>query len=1089
MLTTIILCPVLFSVAGLFPVPGSPPTKQRVDLSSLRNAVIVQDWKQVRADLAQAEDAKKTFGELIRSFHGGQPGSSGTAPLYFDSRQLLLSQPVLRLTAPLDVVELARLAPSELTSEEAHALGQVFRHALGRFSDAAEQNRWKQLLLNRLKELQAEKAQTRYRLLGLLIGADLLEEAVRLMPELQTNKAAVPEGLLEQFGQQLLHQVALADSDPRPGNPTRVDPEKWEAAWQFYQELLADSRFQGERKMSALRSSLQLLQKAADEEMGTDRFQTLVDQRPQDRERILQLWLEIVNPVSPQQIRTDTVKLLRMLPERLVRGPHSPESELRLPLVLTELYLERSQPEQAVKYLNELSSKGYPDAASQLAGITLQSWASRHQTGEPGQRPTILTQFKTFISQFPPGILREESIARSFQQLISLAKPFPVEAKSQSSGLPDPLTVFTVEDIEVAFGDIASMNPKLLQCVAANLIERWTEAGGEEQRTPRSSLQRKYNVLTAFFAIDKLLEQLCSRKANWRLFQTHAQLLATCFDTFGNQPDAVEAALRLHDPKDNRHGAAMLSDIHHRLFARFRQAADSYRDECRTAATPESHVPLYTRWFNAAVRDQTQSIPTLSKRIPSSQFQEIRAALNDLPPAVRRPCLEQFATEVVTQINYLSEEKRYTYVKWASTVASAPDLKRRYDYYERLRGQVKFRVWLDGDFRVGGDRPFGLFLSVLQTAESLQELGAFQTPIGTAKLFQMNYLDQGEVSGNFFAVDLKFHEWPLQAHPGEGADQGWLVYPLGYVVLKAKDSAPRDIPPLQFDVSLPDLLPIGTGTRPPPRVRNQVILPLTSEPVAIDAGTAVLRPVSNPHLTQTLVQAFDGRLSLVVAATGNGVLSEDVRAWLDLDDIDWLQGQPSLSRNSYTQLDAGSGRPSAECTWTLPLDRARALHGGRFDFPTAKVGGAAPGEWHWSHDLKPSDPLKEPWVVVDELPSRFWPWGGLAGAAVVLGLGAWCGWRWLHKRPPIDIKSRPAEAVDTFKLIGWLRQLEAPPWEAIARLEKYFFEENSPPATDPELQRFYSRYAEAFRSGQERGGSFPVGRSHGAPHHSVSEAW
>ena len=127
--------------------------------------------------------------------------------------------------------------------------------------------------------------------------------------------------------------------------------------------------------------------------------------------------------------------------------------------------------------------------------------------------------------------------------------------------------------------------------------------------------------------------------------------------------------------------------------------------------------------------------------------------------------------------------------------------------------------------------------------------------------------------------------------------------------------------------------------------------------------------------------------------------------------------------------------------------------------------------------------------MVDELPSRFWPWGGLAGAAVVLGLGAWCGWRWLLKRPPIDIKSRPAEAVDTFKLIGWLRQLEAPPWEAIARLEKYFFEENSPPATDPELQRFYSRYAEAFRSGQERGGSFPVGRSHGAPHHSVSEAW
>jgi hypothetical protein len=1035
----------------------------------VRNAVLAQDWEKARKGLEQGDRGSGMFSTLIRGFNGTDTGG-------------------LRLTDPLDVLKLVDIAPKKL--QHADGLGQVFRHGLGRSTDAVEQKRWKQLLLAHFRD--TPPGENRDVGVALLIGADLLEEALQLLPELRTSKATVPAQILEQFSARLVARAIPTTTrrrrpmrmDARPPSfpddwdnrdPTTGDAGAWDTAWRFQQEILDTPGLAKEHRISALDRSLQLIHHVADETTGKHRLQALVRRHPQGRERILERWLDMVNAVPSETPPNALATRLRgMFPPELAGGQHTPENDLRLPMALAQLDLESNQPDHAVGLIKEITSRGYPDKAAQLADQLLLAWTSRRRASDAGGRRALLAQFKAFVDQFPPRLLSERYLTYSFERLVTPAMARAVRAlgpqQMREWEPPDPPTVYAVEDIEAAFGAIASVDAKLLQQVAANIEGQWARAGGDERVYQGMSgpgvvppgVARKYKVLTAFFALDQLLEQICARKPNWRVLQVHARLLATCHASFGNQPDVVEGALKASS-KGGRRGAAVMADVQQRLFAKLRLAAQSYRAECQADVTPEVQDQLYLDWFNAAIGDLTHPTPTPAKHVPAKPFQEIRAALEDLPAGVRVRCVERLATELERRLP--AAQHRYTFVKWALAVANTPELHRRFEYYEKLRGRVRFRARLDGDPRVGANRPFGVFLAVLQTAESYQELGAFETPVGSANIFQANYLEQGELNGNFFVVDVKFHDWPLQARPGEGADQGWFVYPLGYVVLKAKDTAPREIAPLQFDVSLPDFR-VGAAGSPQfsDRRQNLVTLPLTSDTVPIHAGEFSPRPVSNPRLRQTLVRALNGDLSLKVKATGHGVLAEDVGAWFDLDQLPGLRGQPGLSRSTFAALNAVSGRPDAECVWTLPLDRSRALRQGQFNFPAIKASGVDPGEWYWQPKLKP-DRLDEPQVVVEDPRSHLWLWGSVLLAAVALGACVWGVRRFARRRSPETSDSEPAGAVDSFRLIGWLRQLESPPWEVIARLENSFLGVAVPPVTQEELRQIYRRYAGTLRDG------------------------
>src|SRR5262249_24774465 len=149
-------------------------------------------------------------------------------------------------------------------------------------------------------------------------------------------------------------------------------------------------------------------------------------------------------------------------PTELAGGEHTPENDLRLLMALAQLELESNQPDRAIGLIKTIRSRGYPDQAALLADRTLLAWTSRRHTSDAARRQAVLTEFKAFIDQFPPRLLSEAYLARSFEQIVTPAMPQAAQAiDRQQPGRwesPDPPTVYTVEDIEAAFGKIATVD-------------------------------------------------------------------------------------------------------------------------------------------------------------------------------------------------------------------------------------------------------------------------------------------------------------------------------------------------------------------------------------------------------------------------------------------------------------------------------------------------------------------------------------------------------------------------------------------------------------------------------------------------------
>jgi hypothetical protein len=243
---------------------------------------------------------------------------------------------------------------------------------------------------------------------------------------------------------------------------------------------------------------------------------------------------------------------------------------------------------------------------------------------------------------------------------------------------------------------------------------------------------------------------------------------------------------------------------------------------------------------------------------------------------------------------------------------------------------------------------------------------------------------------------------------------------LAYLLLRAKDGAVDQLPPLHVDLDFFDR-------------RGQVVLPIESAVVLLDARppTAPTRPVTKLAVTQVLDdrELATGKLTLEVKATGRGLVP-DLQGLLDLNLPGLRIAKTNDSGVTITKLDTEAEDLAglSERTWLLELAPAASGHAqapALFRFPAARAKDVALTYKRYTDadlaEVKPEVAL----AGIRLKPDLTWLWFILALAAA--GGGTLLVWRRRHARPTLEA-DRPRYCVPTpttpFNVLNLLRQIQ-----------------------------------------------------------------
>jgi hypothetical protein len=275
-------------------------------------------------------------------------------------------------------------------------------------------------------------------------------------------------------------------------------------------------------------------------------------------------------------------------------------------------------------------------------------------------------------------------------------------------------------------------------------------------------------------------------------------------------------------------------------------------------------------------------------------------------------------------------------------------------YRDLVKDEIKLRLAVDGDDRVGAGRPFGALVSLRFTNSVDRETGGFSKYLMNGvfarvgnQFRQVNHRDELQKSieralADRFDIEAIGFFDPYMPPRGvvEGGEGGWMEKPLAYLVLSRKDPAVAALPAVGVDMQFTDQA-------------GPVTLEIVSNSVPLAVGDAATsRPCECLEVEQLVdvrgasEGAKDG-VTLEVRMRGKGVVPNlrDALAGLDaplagfelgLDGIVadppvvvtagdpasmrtmMMTGQPSAPKDGYPEPDAdGMYRLPIERTWRV----------------------------------------------------------------------------------------------------------------------------------------------------------------------------
>ncbi|QDU92854.1 hypothetical protein Pla8534_06270 [Lignipirellula cremea] len=777
-----------------------------------------------------------------------------------------------------------------------------------------------------------------------------------------------------------------------------------------------------------------------------------------------------------------------------------PQLATQVRTVLTRLILFSKDISRATAPIRELQKTDH-QAAAALANAYLENWALRH---DPNLSPEMLKEYRLDSSQVV--VLTRSEQEASLKQLGGMLAALDPSTRDllEETHLVEAFDfchsraeIFTLAHIVQVFGPLESLSPELaLQLVdrmRTKLAQQWRDLSVQRDAATRRTAADVFELVNQGYAEAALIAQqwLDSHPDSWRMQSAAGSLLADWAEFAYFQSVAVEDGGDRFDAYLERSAKSL---------DHFRAGAKAYAGQVKSLGREEFSLLPFRAWFYGLLGITHDGGINLRKGVADEGLAELRQAILDLPGGAGESHLQLFSAMIAENLeeNRIAPEMKYRYlssgVQVTGSRATVYPAEEKVKYYDSLLQEIHLQTRVDGDEKIHAPGVFGLFVSLVHTADVARESGGFgkyvmnevqRTVSGRTVIEKPLYRDRLEESlrvslGNFFEIRTIAFADPTAGvrdaptPPGAG-DRPWQETPLCYLLLAVKDPTVDRIPALEIELDFFDR-------------EGKVILPAPSHPLPIEisADAPAQRPARNVSVTQIVDsrELADQRLKIDVVAAADG-LAPDLDQLLRLSDYSLPVTEIVEQQNLHVhRLHHGPDGlyPQSERSWTLHLDPTKLLRGAsrqiEFQFPQA-ISADTQMAYRRYEDMDPVEAAAnvtlaegEPVEQLALVDYRWWG-AGAVGVLLLAGLGVLL----VRNRkdavavgPPLF--TLPAE-LTPFSVIALLHRIQRSPAVQLSEdqrqqlqadirtLEQQTFAPQAKTAAPAELQTIASRWVDA----------------------------
>jgi len=724
--------------------------------------------------------------------------------------------------------------------------------------------------------------------------------------------------------------------------------------------------------------------------------------------------------------------------------------------------------------------------AADLANKYLTRWAELHN---PNFTPEAMRQNRL---EGQPIVLTRAEQEQSLKRLgQAIAKLDPtIRALVDESLLVEAFDVchskaepYTREQIVQVFGPLekvpASLLSSLLERMRTKLATSWREISVQRDAATKRDTDDIFELVNAGYAEGEQIatQWLKGHPEDWRINTAAGSLLSdwaefAYFEAVATSKDADRFTVYLQRSK----GA----------IDRFRAGAKAYAVAVPKLDRTEFSLFPYKAWFYGLLGISQDSGINLRKGTTRETLQEIRAAMQSLPGGAGGVHMQMFSAMVADNLkgNVIAPEMKFRYLSSAVEITGRAETvypaQEKVQYYESLLKEIRLRTRLDGTAQIRRGGEFGVFVTLVHTADLARESGGFGKYLqnetkrvvnGRTLTEQPLYRDRfnealQQALGDFFEVkaivfaDPNAGSRPMIPDPSgvtsssrgstskdaaspaataDAAGSKWLETPLAYLHLVAKNVTVDRVPAMEIELDFFDR-------------DGKVVIPVPSPPIGIEIkdDAAGRRAATNIAITETVDgrELEQKRLKMDIVATARGLVP-------DLDDLVDFQSYELKKTNvdsraglRVTEFHSGDDGLYAvsERNWTVELDPAPILHGAdeRIDFRFPKpTSGDYAVTYRTFKDMDPIAAAEQVTLVEGASAAALtrtnypaWVLGGLALLAVVGFIAV----KLLRKKPTLAAQGPPAFTMPR----------EATPFAVVTLLHRI---RTSPAATLTDSQR------------------------------------
>ena len=620
--------------------------------------------------------------------------------------------------------------------------------------------------------------------------------------------------------------------------------------------------------------------------------------------------------VQQRMIARDAQVLVRAIPSPVWLRSIEPSLAARASAASIAVALLADETDLAISLLNDAIARR-PEQAAELTDHFLIQWTRQLTPFTPEYDDEMYWYYQQFTPMAPLTRGRQRRNLDRLDGLLAALSENGVDPRTLPSVVPvfqachARTEVYERDDIVRVFGPIdaipASTAAYLAQAMSASLNSDWRNRTLQRQSgTKRSDSEIALLVDKGYgLAIELIEGAIASDPDSWRYDVLRAAMTYDRMQFLNSQG-------KINDPLKR-------VEYQRAAFDAFADAAERYSQALAQGLERED-IGVFRRWFGAAMGAaeltflRTQDLPTEGS-LQHDEIDRIAASMHALPEDSRDRHLAEFAREVVDAVAGAAPEVKPRIVTHAMRIVgdhpAGASLRAMDDLYrDLLRDEIRLRVALDGDGRVGVDAPFGALISVRFTFSVDRETGGFAKYLQNGMwgrrgntYARIDYRDELEkaiksaLAPRFTIEAIAFFE-PFMPPRGvvEDGEDGWLEKPFAYVVLSREDPSVDRLPQIVLDMQFND----QTGP---------VTLALPSNtPLLATSEDRSARPIRDLSVVQVVdlreLDAPDGEdeVTLEVRMRGRGVVP-DVREALDgldtaLDgyriDPDGVEAQPPI---------------------------------------------------------------------------------------------------------------------------------------------------------------------------------------------------